>query len=80
MTSCPHFNGPSPCDVIYIVIQLFVHVSSDGLLETCDAHMYGYLVIYWCCSESEGEREGGREGEREGRRKGGSLLMIVCIL
>ena len=33
-------------------------------------------TLYWCCSESEGEREGGREG----RRKGGSLLMIVCIL
>ena len=55
----------SPCDAIYIVQQLFVHVLSDGLLETCDAHVYGYLMIYWCCSESEGEREGGKKKGRE---------------
>ena len=59
MTFCPHFNGPSPCDLIYIVQQLFVHVSIDGLLETCDAHVYGYLMIYWCCSGRVRER--GRE-------------------
>ena len=77
MTSCPHFNGPSPCDVIYIVQQLFVHVSPDGLLETCDAHVYGYLMIYWCCSERG--REKGREGgKKKGREFTNDSVVDIC--